>query len=129
MDFLGQILDAHEIEDDDAETSIETLAKEYNKQDGKNLHLSFVGTDVAADATMKVSVEVLQRVYEFLQDQGQSEMEVEALDPDSHLHFIHAFERPSWHWSIERGTFEKCRLFYDIFSPLRSFIGLPSPQL
>ncbi|KAF9076745.1 DNA polymerase alpha/epsilon subunit B-domain-containing protein [Rhodocollybia butyracea] len=92
LDFLEQILDAHEIEDENVETSIETLAKEYNKQD---------------DATMKVSVEVLQKVYELLQDQGQDEQETETLDPDSHLHFINAFEMPSWHWSIERGTFEK----------------------
>lgn len=56
---------------------------------------------------MKVSIEVLQKVYERLQDQGQSQVEAEALDPDSHLHFINAFEMPSWHWSIERGTFEK----------------------
>ncbi|KAF8826839.1 hypothetical protein HHX47_DHR5000728 [Lentinula edodes] len=92
LDFLEQILDAHEIQDIDVESSIETLAKEYNKQD---------------DATMKVSIEVLQKVYERLQDQGQSQVEAEALDPDSHLHFINAFEMPSWHWSIERGTFEK----------------------
>ncbi|KAJ3933098.1 MAG: DNA polymerase alpha/epsilon subunit B-domain-containing protein [Lentinula lateritia] len=92
LDFLEQILDAHEIQDSDVESSIETLAKEYNKQD---------------DATMKVSIEVLQKVYERLQDQGQSQVEAEALDPDSHLHFINAFEMPSWHWSIERGTFEK----------------------
>lgn len=28
----------------------------------------------------------------FLQDQGQSEMQVEDLDPDSYLHIINAFE-------------------------------------
>ncbi|KIK68037.1 hypothetical protein GYMLUDRAFT_238205 [Collybiopsis luxurians FD-317 M1] len=56
---------------------------------------------------MKVSIEVLQKVYEILQDQGQNEVETEALDPDAHLHFIDAFEMPCWHWSIERGTFEK----------------------
>ncbi|KAF8897632.1 epsilon DNA polymerase [Infundibulicybe gibba] len=93
LDLLEDILDRHEIADVDVETSIETLAKEYNKQD---------------DAVMKVSVDVLQRVYESLQDQGQrSEMEKEMIDPDSHLFVIDAFEMPLWHWSQERGTFEK----------------------
>jgi DNA polymerase epsilon subunit 2 len=31
----------------------------------------------------------------------------EVLDPDSHIHIIDAFEMPSWHWSTERGTFER----------------------
>lgn len=34
LSFLEQVLDAHEIEDQDVESSIEALAKEYNKQDG-----------------------------------------------------------------------------------------------
>jgi DNA polymerase epsilon subunit 2 len=61
------------------------------------------------DAEPKVSREILQRVYESLQDQGNrtNEDEQETLDPDSHLHFIDAFEMPLWHWSQERGTFEK----------------------
>jgi len=42
LDFLEQILDAHEIEDNDVETSIETLAKEYNKQDGKSFYFFHV---------------------------------------------------------------------------------------
>ncbi|KIK68036.1 hypothetical protein GYMLUDRAFT_805773 [Collybiopsis luxurians FD-317 M1] len=37
--FLEQILDEHGIADQDVESSIETLAKEYNKQDGKNFYL------------------------------------------------------------------------------------------
>lgn len=57
---------------------------------------------------MKVSVDVLQRVYESLQDQGQrSDAEKEAIDPENHLFVIDAFEMPLWHWSSERGTFEK----------------------
>lgn len=57
---------------------------------------------------MKVSVDVLQRVYESLQDQGQrTDAEKEAIDPESHLFIIDAFEMPLWHWSPERGTFEK----------------------
>jgi hypothetical protein len=31
---LEEILDRHEIADEDVESSTETLAKEYNKQDG-----------------------------------------------------------------------------------------------
>ncbi|CAK5275530.1 unnamed protein product [Mycena citricolor] len=57
---------------------------------------------------MKVSPEVLQRVYESLQDQGQhTGIEKELLDPDAHLHIIDAFDMPLWHWAPERGTFEK----------------------
>ncbi|TFK43454.1 epsilon DNA polymerase [Crucibulum laeve] len=91
--LLEDILDQHEITDEEIESSLETLAKEYNKQD---------------DATMKVSLEVLQRVYESLQDQGQhSAVEKDSIDPDSHLFFIDAFEMPRWQWSQERGTFER----------------------
>lgn len=32
--LVEEILTHHEIEDDDVESSLETLAKEYNKQDG-----------------------------------------------------------------------------------------------
>jgi DNA polymerase epsilon subunit 2 len=57
---------------------------------------------------MKVSVDVLRRVYESLRDQGEAtSTEKEFLDPDSHLNFIDAFDMPLWHWSSERGTFEK----------------------
>ncbi|KIY49307.1 DNA polymerase epsilon, subunit B [Fistulina hepatica ATCC 64428] len=86
------ILDQHEISDDDLEQSVDTLAKEYNKQD---------------DATMKVSVAVLRRVYEALSEEGDNEYEKEHLDPDSHLYFINAFDMPAWHWSVERETFER----------------------
>ncbi|EGO01867.1 hypothetical protein SERLA73DRAFT_177419 [Serpula lacrymans var. lacrymans S7.3] len=96
LDFLEHILTEHEIDDDDIEMSVETIAKEYNKQD---------------DASMKVSLKVLRRVYETLQDQGSNpgEPEAELLDPESHLYFIDAFEMPLWHWSVERGTFEKAQ--------------------
>jgi DNA polymerase epsilon subunit 2 len=58
---------------------------------------------------MKVSLDILQRVYETVQEQGNAsnDSEKEALDPESHLFFIDAFEMPLWHWSPERGTFEK----------------------
>ncbi|KAJ7638909.1 DNA polymerase alpha/epsilon subunit B-domain-containing protein [Roridomyces roridus] len=93
LELIEAILDNHEIADADVESSVETLAREYNKQD---------------DASMKVSLEVLQRVYEALQDQGErTNAEKEAIDPESHLFIIDAFEMPLWHWSSERGTFEK----------------------
>ncbi|KAF7352703.1 DNA polymerase epsilon subunit [Mycena venus] len=93
LELLEAILDSHEIEDADVESSIETIAREYNKQD---------------DALMKVSIDVLRRVYESLQDQGQrADPEKEAIDPESHLFVIDAFEMPLWHWAPERGTFEK----------------------
>ncbi|KAK7061812.1 DNA polymerase epsilon subunit [Favolaschia claudopus] len=93
LELLETILDNNEIEDADVESSIEIIAREYNKQD---------------DATMKVSIDVLQRVYESLQDQGQrTDQGKEAIDPESHLFVIDAFEMPLWNWSSERGTFEK----------------------
>ncbi|KAK2466285.1 hypothetical protein APHAL10511_001927 [Amanita phalloides] len=93
LELVQEILAEHDIQDADVESSLETLAKEYNKQD---------------DASMKVSVDVLRRVYEFLRDQGEAtSTEKEFLDPDSHLFLIDAFEMPLWHWSSERGTFEK----------------------
>ncbi|EIN10433.1 DNA polymerase epsilon subunit B [Punctularia strigosozonata HHB-11173 SS5] len=95
LDFLEDVLDKHEIADEEVESSMDLVAKEYNKQD---------------DATMKVSLEVLQRVYEVLQGmrQGQSSsQDEEPLDPDGHLHFIDAYDMPLWHWSNERSTFDR----------------------
>jgi DNA polymerase epsilon subunit 2 len=69
------------------------------------------------DATMKVSVDVLQRVYEALQDQGErTQIEKELIDPENHLHFIDAFEMPRWTWSHERGTFEKYIIYHACYS-------------
>ena len=58
---------------------------------------------------MKVSLDVLGRVYGNMRNQGDRSLEDsrETLDPDSHLHFVDAFDMPLWHWSVERGTFEK----------------------
>ncbi|KAH9844250.1 epsilon DNA polymerase [Rhodofomes roseus] len=94
LEFLEEILDRHEIPDEEVEFSIEWIAKEYNKQD---------------DAQMKVSLDVLQRVYDAFQNSGDNpaEEEQEAIDPDSHLHFIDAFDMPLWHWSQERSSFER----------------------
>ena len=63
----------------------------------------------ASDAAMKVSLEVLGRVYDNMRNQGDRSLEDsnETLDPDSHLHIVDAFDMPLWHWSGERGTFEK----------------------
>jgi DNA polymerase epsilon subunit 2 len=58
---------------------------------------------------MKVSLDILQRVYLALQDQGDktNSVEKEIIDPESHIFFIDAYAMPLWHWSQERGTFEK----------------------
>lgn len=57
---------------------------------------------------MKVSLDVLQRVYEGLQDRGEStHVEHELIDPDNHLFTIDAYDMPRWVWSQERGTFER----------------------
>jgi DNA polymerase epsilon subunit 2 len=92
--------------------SIELIAKEYNKQDGPSgsicsppLTLTFV----REDAAMKVSIEILNRVYQTLQASGDQRTRKEDayLDPEDHLHFVNSFEMPLWHWSPERGSFEK----------------------
>ena len=57
---------------------------------------------------MKVSLDVLQRVYETFQngeeDGGQGQAQI---DPDSHFFVIDAYEMPLWNWSTERSTFER----------------------
>lgn len=44
LEFIEAILDSHEIVDADVESSVETLAREYNKQDGAsfNFHSTFM---------------------------------------------------------------------------------------
>lgn len=66
------------------------------------------------DATMKVSIEVLQRVYTSLQDQDEDNgggtdgaVYRDGLNPENHLWFVDSFEMPRWHWSNERGAFER----------------------
>jgi len=34
LHFLEEILESHDIADNDVESSVETIAREYNKQDG-----------------------------------------------------------------------------------------------
>jgi DNA polymerase epsilon subunit 2 len=115
LEYLDEILKEHDITDEDVEMSIERIAKEYNKQDGSSLAVSSRSSGVHAhffsgkDATMKVSVEILNRVYQTLQSSGDQRTRKEDgyLDPEDHLHFVDAFEMPLWHWSPERGSFEK----------------------
>ena len=66
---------------------------------------------------MKVSLDVLQRVYENFQD-AEDDGEDDYMDPDSHMHFIDAFEMPLWNWSTERSSFER----YIIRPIQRSFV-------
>jgi DNA polymerase epsilon subunit 2 len=115
LTLIEEILEEHEISEDDLESSIETLARDYNKQDGKARHgylqskpIKINWTSDYIDATMKVSVEVLRRVYAKLQDQDDDdEMHKDGLNPESHLFFVDAHEMPKWHWSNERGAFER----------------------
>ena len=52
----------------------------------------------------------MKKVYEAMQDQGDTEMDdLDAdADVDNHLFFVDAFEMPWWQYSLERQTFEKC---------------------
>src|SRR5713226_8117623 len=115
LEYLDHVLKGHDISDEDVEMSIELLAKEYNKQDCSSVHvLSRCSVLMPTfffcqDATMKVSVEILNRVYQTLQSSGDQRTRKEDgyLDPENHLHFVDAFEMPLWHRSPERGSFEK----------------------
>ncbi|KAI0702873.1 epsilon DNA polymerase [Cytidiella melzeri] len=94
LEFLEDILDKHEISNDDIEFSVEWIAKEYNKQD---------------DAQMKVSLDVLRRVYDTFQTGGDTDGQGDDdfLDSDSNLHVINAYDMPLWNWSTERTAFER----------------------
>ncbi|CAL1700805.1 unnamed protein product [Somion occarium] len=93
LEYLEDILDSHEIPDHDVEYAIEWIAKEYNKQD---------------DAPMKVSLEVLKRVYEVFQNADNGDDEgADVVDPESHLFYIDAFSMPLWNWSQEKSAFEQ----------------------
>lgn len=67
---------------------------------------------------MKVSLEVLQRVYDAFQSGGENggQGEDDFLDPDNYLHFINAYEMPSWNWSAERTAFERWALCHSLWT-------------
>jgi len=71
------------------------------------LHLDL--NPLLSDAVMKVSVAVLQRVYQLLQGSSTaaSSIEQDILDVDAHIFVVDAFEIPQWNWSSERTTFEQ----------------------
>ena len=45
LEFLEELLDRHDIADEDIEFSIEWIAKEYNKQDGRWFAIMRANTD------------------------------------------------------------------------------------
>ncbi len=65
------------------------------------------------DAQMKVSLDVLKRVYENFQGaDGQGQNGGERLDPDSHLYVVNAFNMPLWNWSQEKSAFERYTIWF-----------------
>lgn len=57
---------------------------------------------------MKVSLDVLKRVYDSFQGtDGQGQGEGDRLDPETHIHFIDSFNMPLWNWSYEKSAFER----------------------
>ncbi len=57
---------------------------------------------------MKVSVDILRRVYDSFQNGGDTgQVDEDFLDPENHLQFIDAYGMPLWNWSPEKGTFER----------------------
>ena len=58
---------------------------------------------------MKVSIDILQRVYDTFQNGGDTgQGEDDWLDPDAHLHFVNAYDMPLCNWSPEKDAFERC---------------------
>lgn len=106
-------MDESQVEDDNLESTLEALVKEYNKQDGIFLFFTLLQgsciLNISADAAMKVSEDVLQRVYHLFKEHGNKTNDhfADMLDPESHLHIVNAFDMPLWNWSVERGSFEK----------------------
>lgn len=84
------------------------------------------------DVDMKVTVDILKRVYESIQDQNdRGDEEIELIDPESHLFVINAFEMPLWHWSQETGTFTKWvkfRIYAIGIEPFKEHRPLPPCQ-
>jgi len=76
---------------------------------GLLIPLYFDPTLLLSDAVMKVSVAVLQRVYQLLQGSSTAARSIEQdiLDVDAHIFIVDAFEIPQWNWSSERSTFEQ----------------------
>jgi len=76
---------------------------------GRRIPLDLDLTPRLSDAVMKVSVAVLQRVYQLLQGSSTaaSSIEQDILDVDAHIFVVDAFEIPQWNWSSERSTFEQ----------------------
>ena len=76
---------------------------------GRKIPLYLDLTPLLSDAVMKVSVAVLQRVYQLLQGSSTtaSSVEQDILDVDAHVFVVDAFEMPQWNWSSERSTFEQ----------------------
>jgi hypothetical protein len=58
--LVEEILNHHEIEDDDVESSLETLAKEYNKQDGA-FHVLFFGHSILTIGLLRCFHESLSK--------------------------------------------------------------------
>ncbi|KAF8528943.1 epsilon DNA polymerase [Hysterangium stoloniferum] len=96
ISFIEEVLERHNIEDEEVASSVEHLAREYNRQD---------------DAEMVVRLDVLQRVYDTMQNSQRNDDDDgyrhNRFDLESQLFFIDAFDMPMWHWSAERSTFEK----------------------
>ena len=65
---------------------------------------------------MKVSLDVLQRVYDAFQEENNETGESDYLDPEGHLFFVDAFEMPLWNWSTERSGFERSENFTVIYA-------------
>lgn len=70
---------------------------------------------------MKVSLDVLRRVYNVFQSGGGGDAaggaadDDDFLDLDAHLHFIDAYDMPLWNWSTERVAFERYVPVFSLF--------------
>jgi DNA polymerase epsilon subunit 2 len=116
--FLEDLIERHEIEEDQVQESMELLAKAYLLQEGPFMSVSPLAYSfISTDSTGFVSKEILEKVYESMQDATTDQLETDAnSDIENHLFFVDAFEMPWWQYSLERQTFEMYAIVVCCFS-------------
>lgn len=70
--LVEEILNHHEIENEDVESSLETLAKEYNKQDGSFQFLFFCRPILTIESPRRYHESLSKRIEESLRITSKS---------------------------------------------------------
>jgi hypothetical protein len=59
IQFLEEILDEHEVQDEDVQHSVEVIAKEYSVQDGKSASRTIISSSDNMEKTAPLSLQEL----------------------------------------------------------------------